>query len=350
MVGIVQWVGNLFNIASTYVGADREIRVDTSNYDLRLHDGVTPGGHRLMNETNSDAKYQLKNAEIDGIGPYAHDAKGVLTRRGDGEYVLRVFTDDLDQEITITNPDGYSGNFRINLANTITRAKTFNGALTLNGDVGGSGTLAMDADFTGKTVAFDDDQIPVSKIAGLAAYISARSVPIGAIILWHHAAGSIPSGYALCDGTNGTPDMRNAFVVGAGGGYSAGATGGATTATPTINGHALTVSELATHSHVVNDAGHNHPISDPGHTHSTTAGGYFIPQQTGTGVNLGGSGGTFTASAIAVNTNTTGISITTAAANVFTDDAGAGAAHTHTAASMSILPPYYAEYYIKRIS
>jgi len=37
----------------------------------------------------------------------------------------------------------------------------------------------------------------------------------GGILLWHGSIASIPSGYVLCDGNNGTPDLRNKFIVGA---------------------------------------------------------------------------------------------------------------------------------------
>jgi len=40
--------------------------------------------------------------------------------------------------------------------------------------------------------------------------------PIGTITLWHGALGSIPGGWLICDGTNGTPDLRDKFVIGAG--------------------------------------------------------------------------------------------------------------------------------------
>ena len=52
------------------------------------------------------------------------------------------------------------------------------------------------------------------------------SVPSGGIILWSGATNAIPSGWVLCDGNNGTPDLRDRFVVGAGSGYGVGATGG----------------------------------------------------------------------------------------------------------------------------
>ena len=39
--------------------------------------------------------------------------------------------------------------------------------------------------------------------------------PAGGIIMWSGAISSIPSGWQLCNGTNGTPDLRNKFIVGA---------------------------------------------------------------------------------------------------------------------------------------
>ena len=56
------------------------------------------------------------------------------------------------------------------------------------------------------------------------------AVPAGTIALWSGAASAVPTGWALCDGQNGTPDLRGRFVVGAGGeAYAVGDTGGAAT-------------------------------------------------------------------------------------------------------------------------
>lgn len=70
--------------------------------------------------------------------------------------------------------------------------------------------------------------------------------PSGVIALWFGAIGSIPAGWLLCDGANGTPDLRDKFVVGAGLTYAVGATGG------TVN--------------------HTHPFTGAGHTHILEAG------------------------------------------------------------------------------
>ena len=37
------------------------------------------------------------------------------------------------------------------------------------------------------------------------------TAPVGCIILWSGAANKIPEGWALCNGQNGTPDLRNRF-------------------------------------------------------------------------------------------------------------------------------------------
>lgn len=54
--------------------------------------------------------------------------------------------------------------------------------------------------------------------------LDAALIPIGGIILWSGAIADIPTDFQICDGTNGTPDLRDMFVVGAGNTYAVGAT------------------------------------------------------------------------------------------------------------------------------
>ena len=77
-----------------------------------------------------------------------------------------------------------------------------------------------------------------SALTGITSFVT------GMILIWSGAANAIPSGWYLCDGTNGTPNLTERFVVGAGGGgnssvnsspYSVGATGGAISASDTVN-------------------------------------------------------------------------------------------------------------------
>jgi microcystin-dependent protein len=63
----------------------------------------------------------------------------------------------------------------------------------------------------------------------------AALLPPGMIMMWSGQTSAVPAGWVLCDGTNGTPDLRNRFIVGAGGQYNTGNTGGLDTVTLTLN-------------------------------------------------------------------------------------------------------------------
>lgn len=71
------------------------------------------------------------------------------------------------------------------------------------------------------------------------------NVPTGGIIIWSGASNAVPDGWALCDGTNGTPDLRGRFVLGESENYSVGETGGSEEVT-------LTVAQMPEHEHVEN--------------------------------------------------------------------------------------------------
>ena len=86
---------------------------------------------------------------------------------------------------------------------------------------------------------------------------SVPGVPVGGIIMWSGATNNIPSGWALCDGNNSTPDLRDRFVVGAGNSYAVGATGGSasgqtSTDSPAANGSSYNgaqIGNLNRHTH-----------------------------------------------------------------------------------------------------
>ncbi len=87
--------------------------------------------------------------------------------------------------------------------------------------------------------------------------IIAAGSPSGVIAWWSGSEASIPAGWKLCNGLNGTPDLRDKFVVGSGSHYAKGATGGSdevtTAATVTVAGHVLTTSEIPKHTHTLTD-------------------------------------------------------------------------------------------------
>ena len=60
--------------------------------------------------------------------------------------------------------------------------------------------------------------------------------PVGGIIMWSGAVVDIPVNWALCDGSNGTPNLTDKFIVGAGDTYAVDAVGGATSGTTSSDG------------------------------------------------------------------------------------------------------------------
>lgn len=101
-----------------------------------------------------------------------------------------------------------------------------------------------------------DSAIPDVKCVRLTGQLSPGSVLIhyntaypggflmpGIIALWSGSIVTIPTGWQLCDGTNGTPDLRDRFIIGAGPIKAPGTTGGA-----------------EAHTHIVDIPEHQHGI------------------------------------------------------------------------------------------
>ena len=98
----------------------------------------------------------------------------------------------------------------------------------------------------------------------------------GMIILWSGNTGNIPTGFVLCDGNSGTPNLTDRFVVGAGSAYGVGATGGSssvTLSTANLPSHNHSFSGSTSHSHTINN--HTHSFSGSGsntHNHGVPKG------------------------------------------------------------------------------
>ena len=145
---------------------------------------------------------------------------------------------------------------------------------------------------------------------------AATPIPSGSIVMWSGSIGSIPAGWYLCNGSNGTPDLRNRFVVGAGSTYAVDATGGSAD------------SIVVSHTHTATSSS---SVTDPGHTHTINYQANL--SGVGAGANLIGSGNTAT-----TNSNTTGITVAT---TTTVNSAG-------TSGTNANLPPYYALCYIMK--
>jgi len=109
------------------------------------------------------------------------------------------------------------------------------------------------------------------------AYVLANGVPSGAIMMWSGTIATIPSGWYLCDGTNGTPNLTNKFIIGAdaddGGAAKTSITGSATQTGGSKD--AIVVS----HSHTGSTASagsHNHKLVSPYQNNAGLTGSNYI--------------------------------------------------------------------------
>ena len=91
------------------------------------------------------------------------------------------------------------------------------------------------------------------------ALAGASGVPAGVICMWSGTIATVPTGWALCNGANGTPNLRNRFIVGAGTTYNPGDTGGLDSVT-------LDLTQIPAHTHAGTTAGggaHTHIVGVP---------------------------------------------------------------------------------------
>lgn len=171
------------------------------------------------------------------------------------------------------------------------------------------------------TAAASDDTTKIATTAHVKDAVALAFV--GMIVMWSGSVGSIPAGWALCDGTNGTPDLRGKFVIGAGGGFAVAANGGSFSATTSSNG---------SHSHGGLVGGTTLTTDQiPAHTHSAGfQAGYTADGLVGASAYSG---------VLGADTGSTGGS------QPHNHTIGTDGAHTHTS---DFIPPYYALCFIMK--
>lgn len=222
------------------------------------------------------------NTDIDGINIAEGCAPSGINN------AIRELMSQLKEQQTGASGDGF----------TVAGTLNVTGNLHLDGSAGTSGQV-MVSQGSGNTPVWGN------------AFVA------GMIMLWSGSSASIPSGWLLCDGTSGTPDLRNRFVVGAGSTYAVGATGGSADAIVVAHTHTGTTSSNGNHNHYV------------GSNDSTANDGGAPLQEFVRDWNAGNGPATYT--------NTTG-----AHTHTFTTDS------TGSSGTNANLPPYYALCYIMK--
>jgi hypothetical protein len=151
--------------------------------------------------------------------------------------------------------------------------------------------------------------------------------------MWSGTVATIPAGWLLCNGSSGTPDLRDRFIIGArqddAGTAKTNVTGALTQSGGTKD--AITVSHTHTATSTVTDPGHDHAIVVPSGAYNiTTAAGVLGTAGANATGNTEKSGATF------LSTETTGVTVATS-------NSTEGSSGTN-----ANLPPYYALAFIMK--
>ena len=273
---------------------------------------------------------------------------------------------------------GSLGNQTINGNLAVTGTTSLTGALSASTAVFSGTISAVSPTFTGTptapTAAAGTNTTQIATTA-FATAVAAAAFPSGGIIMWSGSIVSIPSGWLLCNGSSGTPDLRDRFIVGAGSTYAVNATGGFAT-------YSLSTAQLPSHTHTGTTSSvdinhihsgatagmnqntvHSHGVSDPGHSHTLTTNRTsksgnatpFMLTDPNVGENINGSA--------SFGTSGSGTGISIAGANVdhlhsfSTGGMSANNIHNHTfttdatgsGALIDNRPPYFALAYIMKV-
>jgi microcystin-dependent protein len=176
-------------------------------------------------------------------------------------------------------------------------------------------------------------------------------------------------GWHFCNGQNGTVDLRNYFILGAGGSQSPGSTGGSSSVTLSASNipshtHTITINDPS-HAHAVSQSPHSHGLIDPGHAHGIyDPGHYHVAAYPRADHNIWVGGGQYqgysdaiyatdsrftsdvAATGIGIYGNGTGITISAANANVGVNASSTGitasAAPYGNGQAFNVTPPFFA--------
>ena len=222
-------------------------------------------------------------------------------------------------------PANYSGDAnKFVRVNSSANGLTFVTASTVGGSISYNDLQNLPSLFDGNYNSLSNTPtIPTNnnQLTNGAGYITAAQVPsgvpTGTIVMYN--GNSAPSGWALCDGGGGRPDLRNKFIVGAGSNYTRGSTGGYTDAV------------VVSHSH--NVSGNTNNPGNHAHNHSRLN----LNQDDTQGVPVGNGGQAG---------ETFGNNYTTGGGGSHTHNVSGNTNNVGNAASGRNLPPYYALTYI----
>jgi hypothetical protein len=233
-----------------------------------------------------------------------------------------------------------------------------------------TGSVSGDQDFNGSvnidgTLNAGATSVSALTVNGLV--VESGYIPIPGMIVMYTGT-TAPTGWAICNGINGTPDLRDRFIIGAGSSFTVGTSGGSYTSggagdhnhnTNGVSGSYTTNDSYSEHGH---NTYHAHNTTSAGsHSHNSTTGTSNSNSTRATGTTGGvaapahthafntGTDGSHSHYADATNPGTSVAGITHAHSGSFNTNGGSTSSqpgnHTHT----TDRPLFYALMYIMKL-
>ena len=289
--------------------------------NLRLNLTGTSGGARqliLGSGCQIEKLYLISNGLADAVTVKNTSGTGIAVPAGKSMFVFNNGTNVVD---AVTHLSSLTLGTALPVASGGTGLTT----LTANNVLIGNGTsnVAFVAPGTSGNVL----------ISNGTTWVSGASFVTGMIMLWSGSIATIPTGWLLCDGTSGTPDLRSRFIVGAGSTYAVAATGG--------SADAIVVSHNHTAASTASGGSHQHFIAN-----NSEAGNEGTLTSSNTMVRRGSFGSDYNYD-FASTSSAANIGLTSAsdvAPTVATTIASNGSSGTN-----ANLPPYFALAYIMKL-
>lgn len=300
---------NLGTLLEQSIAGVISITMSNANYTLSNLNGVTDEARQsliVVAGTNAAIRdviaplvkkiYYIKNNTIGGFAINIRAASGTAVSIPSGTNQI-VYCDGTNFS-TVLNEISVSAGSGMSVSTVGTVATVTNAGVK---------TIAAGSGITLSAASGDVSvsNAGVLSVNGATGSVTGTFFPSGGIVMWSGSIDTIPAGWLLCNGLNGTPNLQDRFIVGAGSTYAVNAFGGSANAI------------VVAHAHILTDAGHAHTYN----TASTT-----------TTVTAGGDTALTTQAASTTGTATTGITVNSTGAS------GTGAN----------LPPYFALAYIQK--
>ena len=239
---------NLGTLIEQGITGVQSIVMVNANYTLSNFNGVSDEARNavlVVSGTNSAVRqiicplvnktYIVTNNTTGGFAITIGGATGSTVSIPNG-VTAQVYCDGIN---FFSSQTGSAGNFAISGNLTVSGTTALSGALTGTTGVF-SGTVALGGTPTAPTAAVGTNTTQIATTA----FVLANGVPSGAIMMWSGSIATIPSGWLLCNGSSGTPDLRDRFIVGAGTTYAVAATGGSADAVVVSHTHTAATTSL----------------------------------------------------------------------------------------------------------